>query len=83
MHSDEVPGEEEGNARGTPEAKRAFRDELWHRPLPNDPNNEEGGCQRKGIDDERMREDGLSEWPPLAQQAEAEPRDTDRAIPVA
>jgi hypothetical protein len=52
-------------------------------PLPNDPNNEEGGCQRKGIDDERMREDVLSEWPPLAQQAEAEPRDTDRAIPVA
>ena len=83
MRSDEVPGEEEGNARGTPETKRAFRDELRHRPLPDDPNNEESGCQQKGIDDERMREDVLSEWPPLAQQAEAEPRDADRTIPVA
>jgi hypothetical protein len=30
-----------------------------------------------------MGEDALSEWPPLAQQAEAEPRDADRTIPVA
>jgi len=46
-------------------------------------NNEESGCQHKGIDDERVRQDVLSERPPLAQQVEAEPRDADRAIPVA
>jgi hypothetical protein len=83
MHSDEVPGKEEGNARGTPETKRAFRDELRHRPLLDNANNEESGRQHKGIDDERMRKDVLSKRPPLAQQAEAEPCDADRAIPVA
>lgn len=83
MCGDEVPGEKEGDACGTSQTKRALRDEVRHRPLPNDANNEQAGCHDTGIDDERMREDALPEWPPLAQQAEAEPRDADRAMPVA
>jgi len=83
VRGNEVPGEKEGDACGTSQTKRALRDKLRHRLLPNDANHEEAGCHHKGIDDERMREDALSEWPPLAQQAKAKPRDADRAILVA
>ena len=76
MRSNEVPGEKKSDACGTSQTKRALRDELRHRPLPDDPNSEECGCQHKGIDDERMRENILSERPPFAQQAEAEPGHT-------
>ena len=77
------PARKRATPAAHPETKRALRDELRHRPLPNDANNEQAGCQHEGIDDEWMREDALSERPPLAQQAEAKPRDADRAIPVA
>ena len=83
MCGDEVPGEKEGDACGTSQTKRALRDEVRHRPLPNDANNEQTGCHDTGIDVERMGEDALPEWPPLPQQAEAEPRDADRAMSVA
>ena len=67
MHGDEVPGKKEGDACGTSQTKRTLRDELRHRPLPNDANNEQAGCHHDGIDDKWMREDALSEWPSLAQ----------------
>ena len=51
MCGDEVPGEKEGDACGTSQTKRALRDEVRHRPLPNDANNEQAGCHDTGIDD--------------------------------
>ena len=83
MRGNEVPREKESDACGTSQTKRALRDELRNRLLPNDANNEQAGGQNKGIDDEWMREDVLSERPPFAHQAKAEPSSANRAIPVA
>ena len=83
MSGDEVPREEKGDAGGAPQTERSLRDELRHRLLPNDAKNQQAGGDHKGIDDERMREDVRSEWPPFAQQAEAKPDDANRAVPIA
>jgi hypothetical protein len=65
VRGNEVPGEKEGNPCGATKTKRTLRDKFRYRLLPNDANNEQAGRHHKGIDDERMREDALSEWPPL------------------
>jgi hypothetical protein len=54
---DEVPGEKEGNARCTSQAKGTLWDELRDRTLPDDPKSKEADRQHKSIDDERMRKD--------------------------
>jgi hypothetical protein len=82
VSGDEVPGEKQGNARSASQAERAFRNEFRHRALPYDTENEEASRHQEGVDDERMREDVLSERPPLPQQAEAEPDGANCAIPV-
>jgi len=82
VSGDEVPGQKQGNTRGASKAERAFRNEFRHRALPYDTENEEASRHQEGVDDERMREDVLSEGPPLAQQAEAKPDGANCAIPV-
>src|SRR3954465_12469777 len=82
MRGDPVSGEKSGKPDGTAEQKRAFGDDFRDRPAQRGTHDQQGDNSRREKENERMREEVVTQRPALAEQTKGNSADQHRSVPI-
>ena len=82
MRNDEVANEKHSQSERTSPAQVTLWNDVRHWPFADKAQDQQAPRHRQAIDDQRVRQNVLPKWPPLAEQAEAQPHDSNHAVPA-